>query len=84
MKMSAAELRDLEANDVLRFEQHMLATLHRPYLFKLKVAEETYQDETRIKINIMRCALVHLLCCCSIAPSGWNIPRYNLSTARQR
>ena len=54
MKMSAAELRDLEANDVVKFEQHMLATLHRPYLFKLKVAEETYQDETRIKVNIMR------------------------------
>ncbi len=54
MKMSAAELRDLEGSDVARFEQHMLATLHRPYLFKLKVAEETYQDETRIKINILR------------------------------
>ena len=54
MKMSAAELRDLEGRDVARFEQHMLATLHRPYLFKLKVAEETYQDETRIKINILR------------------------------
>lgn len=54
MKMSAAELRDLETTDGMRFEQHMLATLHKPYLFKLKVAEETYQDETRIKINILR------------------------------
>ena len=54
MKLSASELRDLEANDVVKFEQHMLATLHRPYLLKLKVAEETYQDETRIKVNIMR------------------------------
>lgn len=54
MKMPAAELRDLEQNDVVKFEQHMLATLHRPYLFKIKVAEETYQDETKIKINIMR------------------------------
>lgn len=54
MKMPAAELRDLEGTDVARFEHHMLATLHRPYVFKLKIAEETYQDETRIKINVMK------------------------------
>ena len=54
MKISAAELRDMEATNVAQFEQHMLATLHRPYIFKLKIAEETYQDETRIKVNIMR------------------------------
>lgn len=54
MKMPAAELRDLEANDAARFEHHMLATLHKPYIFKLKVAEETYQDETRVKISVQK------------------------------
>ena len=32
----------------------MLDTLHRPFLFKIKVAEETYQDETRIKTSVMK------------------------------
>lgn len=61
MGMTAAELRDMESNDVARFEQHMLSTLHRPYLFKLKIAEETYQDETRIKINILRYSTLFLM-----------------------
>ena len=37
-----------------RFEAHMLDTLHRPFLFKIKVAEETYQDETRVKTSVMK------------------------------
>jgi len=37
-----------------RFEAHMLDTLHRPFLFKIKVAEDTYQDETRIKTTTLK------------------------------
>ena len=54
MRMPAAELRELEASDVARFEQHMLSILHRPYIFSLKVAEEVYQDETRIKTSVQK------------------------------
>ena len=54
--MPAAELRELEANNLPAFEALMLSRMHRPYLFKVKVAEDTYNDETRIKTNIMRCA----------------------------
>ena len=56
MGMPAAELRELEANNLPAFEALMLSRMHRPYLFKVKVAEDTYNDETRIKTNIMRCA----------------------------
>jgi hypothetical protein len=54
LKMSAAELKALEEEDTARFEAHMQDTLHRPFLFKIKVAEDTYQDETRIKTSIMK------------------------------
>ena len=52
---TAMELRELENNDINQFEEVMTATQHRAFLFKIKVAEETYNDETRIKQTIMRC-----------------------------
>lgn len=53
---TASELRDLERNNLSQFEEIMMNTQHKLFLFKIKVAEETYQDETRIKQNIIRYA----------------------------
>ena len=51
---SASELREIEDTDINQFEEIMSATQHRAFLFKIKVAEETYNDETRIKSTIVR------------------------------
>lgn len=51
---TANELRDLEQTNAVEFDEFMLTTAHKLFLFKVKVAEETYQDETRIKQNIIK------------------------------
>lgn len=54
MGMPASELRELaEGNDGVLEKAKSDAT-HQPLMLKLKIAEESYNDETRVKKNIMR------------------------------
>ena len=57
MGASATELKELEQADLPAFEARVHATHFKPILLKVKIAEDTYNDETRIKTSIMRCAL---------------------------
>lgn len=51
---SGTELRQLEESNPPQFEEVMLQTQHKAFVFKIKVHEESWNDETRIKQTILR------------------------------
>lgn len=52
---SADEMVALQDTNQALFEARLAAPQFRPYLFKLRVTEETWQDEQRTRINLVRC-----------------------------
>lgn len=65
--MPATELKVLE-DTPKAFDAALSAANFRPLVFNLKVAEDTYNDETRIKKSVNRCAtasLSFIVCKCS-------------------
>ncbi|KAL6912024.1 hypothetical protein ACP4OV_000829 [Aristida adscensionis] len=51
---SARELNMLKENDDPRFEEVLLQCLHWDYLLRLKVKEESYGDERRVKNTVVK------------------------------
>lgn len=62
MGMSASDLKALE-DDAKAYDAALQHANLRPLTFNLKVAEDTYNDETRIKKSVNR--HVHLITCCA-------------------
>ena len=60
MGMSADDLRNLEQSES-EFSLAVQAATFKQLLFKLKIAEENYNDENRIKMSVVRCGVLHLL-----------------------
>ena len=58
MGVPAATLRDMSSGDEKEFYSYVMGKVHKPYVLKIKVAEETYQQETRIKKTIIRYILL--------------------------
>lgn len=62
MAMPARELRDLQlrdGEDKSAAQNHIMTVVHQPFVMKLKIAEETYNGETRIKKTVLR----HVIFC---------------------
>ena len=53
MGLSADDLRNLEQSEG-DFSLAVQAATFKQLLFKLKIAEENYNDETRIKMSVVR------------------------------
>ncbi|KAG2449859.1 hypothetical protein HYH02_005382 [Chlamydomonas schloesseri] len=51
---SAAEVRELEVSNQQEFDRLAEAIRFTPFFFRLKVAEDNYNDEQRIKVSIYR------------------------------
>ena len=51
MGCSAVDIKDVVDGDSARFEQLISENNFRTFLFKLKVAEDTYGDEQRIRVR---------------------------------
>lgn len=57
MGIPASHLRELqlrEGEDRSAAQSHILTVVHQPFLMKLKIAEDTYNNETRIKRTVLR------------------------------
>lgn len=57
MAMPARELRELQlrdGEDKSAAQNHVMTVVHQPFIMKLKIAEETYNGETRIKKTVLR------------------------------
>ncbi len=52
---SADEMMALQESNVPLFEARLAAPQFRPYIFKLRASEDTWQDEQRVRINVVRC-----------------------------
>lgn len=60
---TANEMQELKEAESPLFEARLNDVKCRSYLFKLKISEDTWQDEQRIRINVVRCSsllLAHL------------------------
>lgn len=51
--MSAGEVKALDPSN---FDRLIFRAAFADFILKLRVAEDTYNDETRIKVNVTRCA----------------------------
>ncbi len=51
---TANEMQELKEAESPLFEARLNDVKCRSYLFKLKVSEDTWQDEQRIRINVVR------------------------------
>lgn len=54
--MPASEAKQLEESDVKGYDAAIQAANFRPLVFNLRVSEDTYNDETRIKKSVNRSA----------------------------
>ncbi len=61
MGMTATDLKGLE-DDAKKYDAALQSANLRPLTFTLKVAEDTYNDETRIKKSVNRQATCWLVC----------------------
>ena len=52
--IKAPELKELEINDPKAYDKCCTEANMSRFLFKLKVAEETYNDERRVKVSIQK------------------------------
>ena len=62
MGMPASDLKALE-DDAKAFDNALQHANLRPLVFNLRVAEDTYNDETRIKKSVNRQETKHQLAC---------------------
>ena len=74
MGMTATDLKGLE-EDAKKYDAALQSANLRPLTFTLKVAEDTYNDETRIKKSVNRQATCWLVCCAQcfvhVLQAGW-------------
>jgi hypothetical protein len=71
---SAGEMEALREAQNPSYERRLEALRFRPQLYKLRVSEETWQDEQRLRINLVRCAAGT---CCRAVPSLCSAAMYH-------